>query len=64
MLDDDKKEGTELIISKARTRAAAKQCSVASEFYEALDRQVRSLIENAERRALENKRKTIKACDL
>ena len=63
-MTEEKKEGSDLIISKARTRAAATQCSVASEFYEALDREVRKLIETAERRAMDNKRKTIKACDL
>ena len=33
----EEKAGSDLIISKARTRAAAKECSVASEFYEALE---------------------------
>ena len=34
----------ELIISKARTKAAVKKCNVGGEFYEALDKAVRGLI--------------------
>ena len=54
----------ELIISKARTKAAVKKCNVGGEFYEALDAQVRETIAAAERRALGNKRKTLKAVDI
>ncbi len=54
----------ELIISKTRTKNAARKCNVGSEFYEALDKQVRSLIAAAESRAIGNKRKTLKAVDL
>lgn len=54
----------ELIISKSRTKAAAKRCNVGSEFYGALDNAVRELIKNAEARAVGNKRKTLKAVDL
>lgn len=54
----------ELIISKARTKGAAKSCNVSSEFYGALDKAVRSMIKDAEIRAKANKRKTLKACDL
>lgn len=54
----------ELIISKARTKAAAKKCNVSSEFYAALDKKVRALIREAEQRALDNKRKTLKPQDL
>jgi len=54
----------ELIISKTRTKAAAKKCNVGSEFYGALDKHVRDVIANAERRAMGNKRKTLKAVDL
>ncbi len=54
----------ELIISKARTKAASKKCNVGGEFYEALDKVVRKLIADAEGRALGNKRKTLKAVDL
>jgi len=54
----------ELIISKSRTKTAAKRCNVGSEFYGALDNAVRELIKNAEARAVGNKRKTLKAVDL
>ncbi len=56
--------GGELIISKSRTKAAAKKCNVSSEFYAALDMKVREIIAEAEERALANKRKTLKAADL
>ena len=58
------KAGGELIISKSRTKAAAKKCNVGSEFYGALDKAVRELIRVAEERATGNKRKTLKAVDL
>ena len=54
----------ELIISKSRTKAAAKRCNVSSEFYNALDKKVRDLIAEAEERALANNRKTLKPADL
>jgi histone H3/H4 len=54
----------ELIISKARTKAAVKKCNVGGEFYGALDAAVRELIKQAEARAIGNKRKTLKAVDL
>jgi hypothetical protein len=56
--------GGELIISKSRTKAAAKKCNVGSEFYGALDQAVRRMIADAESRATGNKRKTLKAVDL
>jgi hypothetical protein len=56
--------GGDLIISKSRTKAAAKKCNVGSEFYGALDQAVRGMIAAAEGRALGNKRKTLKAVDL
>ena len=56
--------GGELIISKSRTKAAAKKCNVGSEFYGALDQAVRRMIADAENRATGNKRKTLKAVDL
>ncbi len=59
-----KKTGGDLIISKARTKAATKKCNVGGEFYGALDKAVRGMIVNAEARALGNKRKTLKAVDL
>lgn len=58
------KGGGNLIISKSRTKGAAKKCNVGSEFYGALDAAVRDMIKNAEARALGNKRKTLKAVDL
>jgi hypothetical protein len=58
------KAPAELIISKARTKAAVKKCNVGGEFYGALDKVVRVLIAEAEQRALGNKRKTLKAVDL
>ncbi len=54
----------DLIISKARTKAAVKKCNVGGEFYGALDAAVRELIKDAEARAVGNKRKTLKAVDL
>jgi histone H3/H4 len=54
----------DLIISKARVKAAVKKCNVGSEFYPALDAVVRELIKGAEGRAQGNKRKTLKAVDL
>ncbi len=62
MFEDSKQEG--LIISKSRTKTAAKNCNVSGDFYEALDKKVRSLISDAERRAMANSRKTIKPQDL
>ena len=58
------KKGSDLIISKARTKAAARSCNVSGEFYGALDKVVRGMIKDAEVRAKANKRKTVKACDL
>jgi histone H3/H4 len=58
------KQPTELIISKTRTKGAAKKCNVSSEFYGALDKKVREIIATAEGRAMANKRKTLKPADL
>jgi len=58
------KKPAELIISKARTKGAARSCNVSGEFYGALDKVVRGMIKDAEVRAKANKRKTLKACDL
>jgi len=59
-----KSSGGDLIISKSRTKAAARKCNVGSEFYGALDKAVRAMIAQAEARATGNKRKTLKAVDL
>lgn len=58
------KKPVELIISKSRTKGAARSCNVSGEFYGALDKVVRTMIKEAETRAKANKRKTLKACDL
>jgi len=54
----------ELIISKSRTKEAAKKYNVSGDFYAALDKKVRELIAAAEARAAGNKRKTLKPQDL
>ena len=59
-----KKATGDLIISKARTKAASKKCNVSADFYAALDKVVRGLIADAEGRAVGNKRKTLKPVDL
>jgi hypothetical protein len=59
-----KASGGDLIISKSRTKAAAKKCNVGGEFYGALDAAVRKMIAAAEERAAGNKRKTLRAVDL
>lgn len=53
----------DLIISKSRTKAAA-DINVSGEFYSALDGAVREMIANAERRAVDNGRKTLRPHDL
>ena len=58
-----KKKGGDLIISKARTKAAA-SLNVSSDFYSALDAKVRACIAAAEDRANANKRKTLRPQDL
>lgn len=61
-----KKKGpaSDLIISKSRTKAAVKKCNVSGDFYGALDKKVRAVIREAEERAINNKRKTLKPQDL
>jgi histone H3/H4 len=59
-----KATSSDLIISKSRTKGAAKKCNVSSDFYGALDKKVRSIIADAEARAIANKRKTLKPADL
>jgi hypothetical protein len=58
------KAAGDLIISKSRTKAAAKKCNVGGDFYAALDKSVREMIKAAEARAVGNKRKTLKSVDL
>ncbi len=59
-----KAPSSELIISKTRTKAAAKTCNVSSDFYAALDAKVKEIIRGAEKRATDNKRKTLRPFDL
>ena len=54
----------DMIISKSKTKESVKECNVSGEFYTALDRKVRKLIADAEKRAVENGRKTVRPCDL
>ncbi len=53
----------DMIISKSRTKGAA-GINVSGEFYGALDSAVRDMIATAERRALDNGRKTLRPHDL
>ena len=55
---------SDMTISKSRTKATAKTCNVASDFYAALDAKVKEIIRSAEKRALDNKRKTLRPFDL
>jgi hypothetical protein len=59
-----KSEATDLIISKSRTKAAAKECRVSGDFYGALDKSVRAMIAGAEKRAKANGRSTLRPQDL
>lgn len=52
-----------MIISKSRTKAAAGM-NVSGEFYGALDSAVRALIASAEKRAIDNGRRTLRPHDL
>lgn len=58
-----KKVTGDMIISKSRTKAAA-GINVSGEFYSALDGAVRELINAAEKRAMDNGRKTLRPYDL
>ena len=58
-----KKGAADFIISKARTKAAA-GINVSSDFYAALDGAVRAMINEAEDRACNNGRKTLRPHDL
>jgi hypothetical protein len=58
-----KKSAADLIISKSRTKSAA-GINVSGEFYSALDGAVREMINNAEQRAIDNGRKTLRPYDL
>lgn len=58
-----KKASGDMIISKSRTKAAA-SINVSGDFYSALDGAVRRLIANAEARATNNGRRTLRPHDL
>ena len=53
-----------MIISKTRVKGAVRKCNVGSDFYGALEGAVRGLINQAEERALANRRKTLRAADV
>lgn len=57
------KNAESMIISKSRTKAAA-SINVSGDFYGALDGAVRELIATAEKRAMNNGRKTLRPHDL
>jgi len=54
----------DMIISKSKTKEFVKECNVSGEFYAALDIKVRELIAAAEKRAVDNGRKTVRPCDI
>ena len=54
----------DMIISKSKTKETVKKCNVSGEFYGALDKKVREIIADAEKRALANGRKTVRPQDL
>ena len=58
-----KAPGSDLLISKSRTKAIASM-NVSGEFYAALDQAVRDLIATAEQRAGENNRRTLRPHDI
>ncbi len=54
---------SDMIISKSRTKAASK-INVSGDFYGALNNAVRGMIKDAEQRAVNNGRKTLRPHDL
>jgi len=52
------------LIVKAAVKDALDDMNVASDFYDALDEEVRDLLDDASRRAQENDRKTVQPRDL
>lgn len=53
-----------MIVVKAKIKDMVKDCSISSDFAEALDLKVREMIATAEKRAKANGRKTLMAKDL
>jgi histone H3/H4 len=54
----------DMIISKSKTKATVKNCNVSGDFYDALDKKVRQMIAEAEKRATANGRKTVRPHDI
>ena len=52
------------VLKKSGVRDAASGVNVGSDFYDALDEEVKRLVERAVERAQENGRKTVKARDV
>jgi histone H3/H4 len=52
------------LIVKAAVKDSLDDMNVASDFYDALDEEVRDLLDDASRRAQENDRKTVQPRDL
>lgn len=52
------------LIVKAAVRNALEEMNVSSDFYDAIDAEVQALLDDAERRAKENGRKTVQVRDL
>ncbi len=52
------------VLKKSGVRDAVSESNVGADFYEALDEQVKELIERAEERAHDNGRKTLKSRDV
>lgn len=52
------------LVVKNAVKEAVKKCNVGSDFYGALDKLVAAKIATAERRAMDNGRKTVQARDL
>jgi histone H3/H4 len=55
---------SDLVVVKAKIKDVAKDCNVAGDFAEALDKKARDLITDAVKRADENGRKTVMAKDV
>ena len=55
---------SDLVVVKAKIKDVAKDCNVAGDFAEALDKKARDLITDAAKRAEDNGRKTVMAKDV
>ncbi|PIN70177.1 DUF1931 domain-containing protein [Candidatus Woesearchaeota archaeon CG11_big_fil_rev_8_21_14_0_20_43_8] len=54
----------DLLVVKAKLKDVCKECNVAGDFADALDKKVRTLVSDAVARAEGNNRKTVMAKDL